>query len=53
MVFLSDRHCGSEFNYYGCDTPMAGVRNEGDHLVRELRTQRALMSGTKNAAPNF
>jgi hypothetical protein len=21
FVFLVDRHCGSEFNYYGCDTP--------------------------------
>jgi hypothetical protein len=30
VVFLSDRHCGSEFNYYGCDTPISGVRNEGD-----------------------
>jgi hypothetical protein len=20
MVFLSDRHCGSEFSYYGCET---------------------------------
>ena len=53
MVFLTDRHCGSEFNYYGCDLPMAGVVNKGDQVVRAPRTRSAAMSGTKKAAPNF
>ncbi len=53
IVFLTDRHCGSEFNYYGCDTPTAGVRHEGGQVVREPRTRHAFMPGTKKAAPNF
>ena len=38
-VFLSDRHCGSEFNYDGCDIPSAGVVNKGDQVVHASRTR--------------
>jgi hypothetical protein len=30
IVFLTDRHCGSKFNYFGCDIPTAGVADKGD-----------------------
>jgi hypothetical protein len=30
VAFLADRHCGAAVGYYGCETPVANVRNEGD-----------------------
>jgi hypothetical protein len=39
MVFLSDRQCGSEFNYYGCNIPSAGVVNKGGQVVHAPRTR--------------
>jgi hypothetical protein len=39
MVFLTDRHCGSEFNYYGCDIPTAGVVDKGDQVAHAPRTR--------------
>jgi hypothetical protein len=29
VLFLVRQHCGSDFGYYGCETPAADSSNEG------------------------
>ena len=53
IVFQTDRHCGSEFNYYGCDTPTAGVRHEGGQVVREPRTRQRVHARNKESRAEF
>jgi hypothetical protein len=33
IVFLSDRHCGPAFDYYGCAIPMANIQREVDPVA--------------------
>jgi hypothetical protein len=51
MVFLTDRHCGSEYNYYGCAAPTANIRNETPQVAPPQQQQ--LSRGTRKRVSRF
>ena len=42
IAFLSDRHCGPAFGYYGCDIPTANIQGEADPVARLRADDRRL-----------
>jgi hypothetical protein len=50
IVFLAGRHCGSEFNYYGCDAPTANIRNENSQFAPP---PQQLSRGTRKRPSRF
>jgi hypothetical protein len=33
IAVIADRHCGSEFNYYGCDVPTTNIRKDDSQVT--------------------
>lgn len=51
IVFLTDCHCGSEYNYYGCDAPTANIRYETPQVAPPKQQQ--LSRGTRKRPSRF
>ena len=50
IVFLTGRHCGPAFSYYGCETPpTAKIRSERNQVA----PSEPLSGGTRKAASEF